>query len=72
MVVVRLRGRRVLLRGWEPCDAEPVAALNADPIVMEHFPAALTRAESDAMITRLQTGLEQRGWGSWCLGSGTE
>ena len=67
MEVVRLQGRRVLLRGWEPRDAAPFAALNADPIVMEHFPAPLTRVESDATITRLQTSLEQRGWGGWCL-----
>src|SRR4029450_14003211 len=67
MDVLQLRGRRVLLRGWEPRDARPFATLNADPTVREHFPSALTRAESDAMITRLQSSLEQRGWGSWCL-----
>jgi RimJ/RimL family protein N-acetyltransferase len=67
MDIIVLRGNRVALRGWEPRDAEPFAAMNADPVVMEHFPAALTRAESDAMIERLQHGLESRGWGSWCL-----
>ena len=50
--------------------AEPFAALNADPIAMEFFPAPLSRAESDAMIARTQAGLEDRGWGWWCLDIG--
>ncbi len=41
--------------------------MNADPIVMEYFPSALSRAESDAMIDGMQEGLEERGWGLWCL-----
>lgn len=65
--VPELRTERLLLRGWQPRDAEPFAALNADAAVMEHFPAPLTRAESDAMIGRMQAGLETRGWGLWCL-----
>ena len=67
MDVIVLRGDRVVLRGWESRDAEPFAAMNADPVVMEHFPAALTRSDSDAMMGRLQQGLESRGWGAWCL-----
>lgn len=62
-----LRGDRVLLRAWRPDDAAPFAALNADPVAMEYFPSTLSRAESDAMIERLQAGLASRGWGSWCL-----
>ena len=67
MDIPALRGARVLLRGWEARDAERFAALNADPVVMEHFPAALSRSDSDAMIARAQTALESRGWGWWCL-----
>jgi RimJ/RimL family protein N-acetyltransferase len=62
-----LRGARVLLRGWTPGDAKPFAELNADPIAMEFLPGCLKRAESDALIERLQAGLEARGWGLWCL-----
>lgn len=62
-----LRGERVILRAWEPRDAEPFGALNADPVAMEHFPATLSRAESDALIARAQAALETRGWGWWCL-----
>lgn len=67
MDVTILRGDRVVLRGWEPHDAMPFAAMNSDPVVMEHFPAALSRSDSDAMLERLQQGLESRGWGAWCL-----
>lgn len=62
-----LRGERVVLRAWEPRDAAPFASLNADPVAMEHFPATLSRAESDALIARAQAALETRGWGWWCL-----
>ena len=35
---------RLLLRRWLPDDLEPYAALNADPVVMEHFPSTSSRA----------------------------
>ena len=44
---------RLILRPWLARDLAPFAALNADPAVMRHFPAALSRAESDAYVTRL-------------------
>jgi RimJ/RimL family protein N-acetyltransferase len=56
--VPTLRTDRLLLRAWGEADLEPFAAMNADPVVMEHFPAPLTRAESDDMVHRI----EQR-WG---------
>jgi len=62
-----LQGPRVLLRSWRATDRAPFAALNADPQVMEHFPAPLTAAQSDAMIARAQALLDERGWGSWAL-----
>jgi RimJ/RimL family protein N-acetyltransferase len=45
---------RLLLRRWRPRDRAPFAALNADPEVMAHFPKPLSRAESDALIARLE------------------
>jgi len=62
-----LQGAGFLLRGWREADTAPFAALNADREVMEHFPAPLTRAESDALMERAQAALEERGWGLWCL-----
>lgn len=68
--IQELHGARVHLRGWAQSDREPFAMLNADPVTMEFFPAALSRAESDAMVDRLQAQLEDRGWGLWCLDIG--
>ncbi len=63
-----LRAGRVLLRGWRMQDLEPFAALNADPRVMEHFPAPLTRAESDAMVhERIAAQFAERGYGLWAV-----
>ncbi len=64
---VRLQTERLCLRAWQPADAAPWAALNADPAVCEFFLARLTRAESDALMARCQAGIDERGWGFWAL-----
>ena len=33
----------LILRQWKDSDLEPYAAMNADPEVMRHFPALLTK-----------------------------
>jgi RimJ/RimL family protein N-acetyltransferase len=66
-VITHLTTERLLLRGWTAADRAPFAALNADPEVMEHFPAPLSRAESDAMVDRVMAGLAERGWGLWAV-----
>jgi ribosomal-protein-alanine N-acetyltransferase len=58
---------RLVLRPWRDADLDAFAALNADPVVMEHFPATLTRAESDAMAARIRDGLARRGYGFWAV-----
>ncbi|MDX6282565.1 MAG: hypothetical protein QOH03_3636, partial [Kribbellaceae bacterium] len=58
---------RLLLRQWKDSDYGPYAALNADPAVMEHFPNALTRAESDAMADRVKAAMAERGFGLWAV-----
>jgi ribosomal-protein-alanine N-acetyltransferase len=62
-----LRTDRLLLRRWREEDRAPFAAMNADPVVMEHFPAVLSRAESDAFVDRVEQGFEDRGFGLWAL-----
>ncbi len=62
-----LETARLLLRSWRPEDREPFAALNADPEVMEHFPAPLGRAESDALAARIEADIERRGFGLWAV-----
>jgi RimJ/RimL family protein N-acetyltransferase len=41
---------RLVLRRWNPRDAEPFAASNADPRVMDFFPGTVSRKESNAII----------------------
>jgi ribosomal-protein-alanine N-acetyltransferase len=62
-----LKTDRLILRRWQPGDREPFAALNGDPEVMEHFPATLTRAESDVLIDRIEARFDERGFGLWAL-----
>ena len=54
-----------MLRPWRDADRAPFAALNADPEVMRHFPAALTRAESDAFVDRIEAHFATHGFGLW-------
>jgi RimJ/RimL family protein N-acetyltransferase len=56
---------RVRLRRWRPEDREPFAALNADPLVMEHFLSVLSREESDAAADRIEAHFERHGFGLW-------
>jgi RimJ/RimL family protein N-acetyltransferase len=62
-----LRTDRLRLRRWLAADHEPFAALNADPRVMEHFPALLSREESDARIARIEAHFKQHGFGLWAV-----
>jgi len=41
--------------------------MNADPEVMEYFPAVLTRTEAEAMAEHIRSHLDEHGWGLWAL-----
>jgi len=56
---------RLRLRVWRDADRDAFAALNADPVVMEHFPAVLDRASSDAGIDQWLAQFAERGWSNW-------
>lgn len=62
-----LASPRIQLRPWTDADREPFAAMTADPEVMRHFPAVLTREASDAWIDRMMRKISERGWGFWAL-----
>ena len=62
-----LKTDRLLLRRWAPADREPFAALNADPRVVEHLPAALSRQESDALAARIEAHFDEHGFGLWAV-----
>ncbi|MBA3454431.1 MAG: GNAT family N-acetyltransferase [Deltaproteobacteria bacterium] len=58
---------RLILRPWRDEDAAPFAALNADPAVMEQFPALLTSAESAAMCERIRSQFTREPFGLWAV-----
>lgn len=62
-----LANPRLRLRPWTNADRAPFAAMTAHPEVMRHFPAPLSRAQSDAWIDRMSRKIEERGWGFWAM-----
>ncbi len=64
---IEFETERLFMRQWRPSDRAPFAELNADPRVMDYFPAPLERDESDALADRCQALIEQRGWGFWAV-----
>ena len=62
-----IRTDRLVLRQWHEADREPFAALNADPVVMEHFPSTMTREASDAFVDFNIATIAERGWGLWAV-----
>ncbi|KUJ82940.1 N-acetyltransferase [Microbulbifer flavimaris] len=65
--LIEPRTERLQLRQWRDSDRAPFAKINADPRVMEHFPSALTRTESDAGVDRQIAHIQQHGWGFWAV-----
>jgi RimJ/RimL family protein N-acetyltransferase len=60
-----LETERLRLRPWCDGDGETLARINADPRVMEFYPAPLSREESDAMLARLREHFVRHGFGLW-------
>jgi RimJ/RimL family protein N-acetyltransferase len=67
MTPIELETPRLRLRQWREEDREPFAALNADPRVMEHFPALIPRERSDATVDGCMAAFATRGWGNWAV-----
>ncbi|HEY2719306.1 MAG TPA: GNAT family N-acetyltransferase [Solirubrobacteraceae bacterium] len=62
-----LSSERLLLRRWRASDAEPFAAINEDPRVMELLPSCLTRAESDSYMQSIEAHFDAHRYGLWAL-----
>lgn len=58
---------RLRLRTWIAEDLEPLAAMCADPRVMEFFPALLSREETEAMWARIHSHFADHGFGPWAM-----
>jgi hypothetical protein len=57
----------VRLREWRAEDRATFAAMNADPQIMRHFLAPMTRTESDAWPDRVTANLQCDGWSVWAV-----
>lgn len=62
-----VRTERLLMRRWREADRDPFAELNGDPRTMVYFPSTLDRAESDALVDRIEKRFEEQGFGLWAL-----
>jgi RimJ/RimL family protein N-acetyltransferase len=62
-----LQTERLILRPWIESDREPFARMNADPAVMEFFPACLSRAESDQAVDWIEAHFRQHGFGIFAV-----
>jgi RimJ/RimL family protein N-acetyltransferase len=58
---------RLRLRRWRAADRAPFAELNGDPETLLFFPSTLTRAESDALVDRIEARFQAHGYGLWAL-----
>ena len=62
-----LETERLRLRQWTQADKLPFARLNRNKRVMEFFPYALSRLESDTLAEKIMGTFAQRGWGWWAV-----
>ncbi|MEM6925860.1 MAG: GNAT family N-acetyltransferase [Myxococcota bacterium] len=67
MSAPELETGRLRLRHWRDADRGPFASLNADPVVMEHFPALLTADESNRTVDRIQAIMMREPYGLWAV-----
>jgi RimJ/RimL family protein N-acetyltransferase len=62
-----IKTARLLLRRWRDSDRLPFQQMNADPRVMEFFPALLSPADSDALVDRAQAHFDRHGFGPFAV-----
>jgi len=62
-----IRTERLVVRRWTDADLEPFAAMNADPVVMEHMQGLMSAEASDAFANRIEAHWEEHGWGLWAV-----
>lgn len=67
MAIPEITTQRLRLRSWHDHDRDAFAALNGDPVVMEHFPSVLDRGASDALVDRIVAGWRAEGLGLWAI-----
>lgn len=63
--MIAVQTDRLVLRQWRAEDRPLFAAMNSDPQVMEYFPSTLSSLQSNALIDRFTTDIDESGWGFW-------
>lgn len=64
---LEIKTSRLWLRAWRPDDRGPFRSLNADAMVMEHFPSVLTPEESDDLANRIEAHFVAHRFGLWAV-----
>jgi RimJ/RimL family protein N-acetyltransferase len=67
MPEVMLRTDRLLLRQWRDTDLGPMAAINADPDVMEFIGSPMSEAETAAFLERIRAEWVERDYGLFAV-----
>src|SRR5688572_10768869 len=67
MQPMQLVTQRLVLRRLEEADQTPFARLNADPVVMQYFPARLSEAEALAFQQKIDRHFARHGFGFWAV-----
>ncbi|EMF71475.1 GNAT family N-acetyltransferase [Leptospira interrogans] len=62
-----LETERLILRRWENKDLEPFYQMSSDLVVMEHYPALLTKEDSERFVAKMKIHFEEFGYGLWIL-----
>lgn len=62
-----LETERLILREWENKDLEPFYQMSSDLVVMEHYPALLTKEDSERFVAKMKIHFEEFGYGLWIL-----
>ena len=65
--MIILETERLRIRNWTAGDGDLFHEINSDPKVMEFFPARRSRAQSDAFLEYVKSGIEETGYGFTCL-----
>ncbi len=58
---------RLVLRRWREADRAPLAAIHADPEVMQWLGGVATRTASDGYMDRYEAHFEAHGFGVWAI-----
>jgi RimJ/RimL family protein N-acetyltransferase len=62
-----LNTQRLTLRRWQESDFAPFAAMNADPEIMQYFPAVLNAEQTKTMIEKIEASFDKKGFGLWAI-----